>query len=205
MNMHYLHTGILAAAATILLSLSSCQEGSTSKNEGTPADSLATASTVYDGDIAYFDVDVVIDNYDKAADLMTEFQNKSEKAAKELERKGNQIQNDYNKLMENVQKGLILQSSAEKQAQDIQARQEKFNKEYTNKQNELAAENEVIQRNIMNDIAEYVKLYNETRGFRLILANTTGLLSMPVALADPAMNITQDIIDGLNAAYVPTK
>lgn len=208
MNKIYLHSGILAAAAAcVILSLSACTRNASNQPAAEQkSDSTAVAaSAVYIGDIAFFNVDVVIDNYDKAADLMSEFQNKSDKAAKELERKGNQIQSDYNKLMENVQKGLILQSSAEKQAQDIQSRQDKFNKDYATKQNELAAENEVIQRNIMNDIAEYVKEYNQTRGFRMILANTTGLLSMPVALADPAMDITEDIIKGLNDAYTPTK
>ena len=202
--MNMLHTGILALAGAAVLTLSSCN-----RNASAPAAQAAandtTAVTVAAGDIAYFNVDEVINSYDKAADLMSEFENKAKKAVDNLERKGKQIQADYQKLVENTQKGLILQSSAEKQAQDIQARQDKFNREYSAKQDELAQEQAVINNNILNDIAEYVKEYNADHGFRLILANQTGLLSMPVALADPGMNITQDIIDGLNIAYVASK
>ena len=168
--------------------------------------SLVTAALpITTGDIAYFNVDEVIDNYAKATDLMAEFSNKANKVSADLERKGKQIQSDYQKLMDNYQKGLILPSSADKQSQDIQARSDKFNKDYSAKQEELAQEQMVINNNIMNDIAEFVLRYNESHGYRLILANQTGLLSAPVVLADPAMNITQDIIDGLNAEYVASK
>lgn len=200
----YLLSGLTALCAAAFLTLS-CKNGQNGPAAGeTPADSLST-ETVAAGDIAYFNIDEVVDKYDKASDLMAEFNNKAQKVSSDLERKGKQIQNDYQKLMENYQKGLVLQSSAEKQGQDIQARQDKFNQDYAAKQDELAQEQMVIQNNIMNDIAEYVRKYNETRGFRLILANQTGLLSAPVVIADPAMNITAEIIEGLNAEYVASK
>jgi len=198
-------SGIIALFGAALLVF--CNQGASSNGEGeTLPDSLQVASQpITASDIAYFNVDLVLLGYDKAADLNAEFENKAQKISSDLERKSKQIQNDYQKLMENYQKGLILQSSAEKQGQDIQARQEKFNQEYAKKQDELAQENQVMVNNLMNDIAEFVKQYNETRGFRLILANQTGLLSSPVVLADEAMDITQDIIDGLNAAYLESK
>lgn len=198
-------SGIIALFGAALLV--SCNQGGASKGEAEALpDSLQVASApITASDIAYFNVDLVLLGYDKAADLNAEFENKAQKISSELERKSKQIQNDYQKLMENYQKGLILQSSAEKQGQDIQARQEKFNQEYAKKQDELAQENQVMVNNLMNDIAEFVKQYNEVRGYRLILANQTGLLSSPVVLADEAMDITQEIIDGLNAAYLESK
>lgn len=205
MKMNMLHSGILGLAAAVL-TLAACTASQNADNKAASAsDSLATVTPVAAGDIAYFNLDEVIGGYDRAADLMSEFENKANKELANLERKGKQIQSDYQKLVENSQKGLILQSSAEKQAQDIQTRQEKFNQEYAKKQEELAQEQAVINNNVMNDIAEFLKSYNETRGFRLILTNQTGLLSIPVALADPSMNITQDIISGLNEAYVASK
>lgn len=206
MKMNMLHAGILGLAASVLM-LSACTASQNKGNndESAAADSLTTVASVPAGDIAYFNLDEVVSGYDRAADLLSEFENKANKEISNLERKGKQIQSDYQKLVENSQKGLILQSSAEKQAQDIQARQEKFNQEYAKKQEELANEQAVINNNVMNDIAEFLKTYNETRGFRLILTNQTGLLSIPIALADPGMNITQDIINGLNEAYVASK
>lgn len=204
----YFHSGILALAALTVLTLSSCTDQSSAGNAAGEADSLSVASAhalAPAGDIAYFNVDEVVGGYDKAADLMSEFENKAKKALDNLERKGKQIAADYQKLVENTQKGLILQSSAEKQAQDIQSRQDKFNQEYAKKQDELAQEQAVINNNIMNDISEFLQSYNQIHGYRLILSNQTGLLSVPVALADPSMNITQDVIDGLNAKYAGEK
>lgn len=206
MKMNMLHSGIFGLAAAAVLMLSACTASQKTENNGSAkSDSLSTVTPVAAGDIAYFNLDEVIAGYDRAADLMSEFENKANKELGNLERKGKQIQSDYQKLVDNAQKGLILQSSAEKQAQDIQTRQEKFNQEYAKKQEELANEQAVINNNVMNDIAEFLKTYNETRGFRMILTNQTGLLSIPVALADPGMNITADIISGLNEAYVASK
>jgi len=196
----------LFAATTLLVSCNMGGNGQASASDpsAAAADTLS-ATQVSAGDIAYFNVDEVVDNYARATDMMAEFSNKADKVSSDLERQGKRIQSDYQKLMENYQKGLVLESSAKKQSEDIQNRQDKFNKDYSAKQEELAQEQMVIQNNIMNDIAEYVRKYNETHGYRLILANQTGLLPAPVVVADPAMNITQDIIDGLNAEYVANK
>lgn len=195
-------TALLAVSALLV----SCNAGTDGKSAGAAAaDSTAVSAPVSAGDIAYFNVDEVEANYAKATDMKAEFENKYQDILSKLERRGKNIQNEYQQLMEKYQKGLILQASAEKQSQEIQKKQDAFNKEYSAQQDQFAEEQMVLQNNIMNDIAEYVRKYNEDHGYRMILANQTGLLSFPVVLADPAMNITQDIIDGLNQEYVASK
>ena len=190
----------LCAAATLLIS---CNNDKESKAQ--PAAAVADSVSVSAGDIAYFNVDEVEANYAKATDMKAEFENKYQDISAKLERRGKSIQNEYQQLMEKYQKGLILQASAEKQSQDIQKKQDAFTKEYSAQQEQFAEEQMVLQNNIMNDIAEYVRKYNEEHGYRMIIANQTALLSFPVVVADPSMNITQDIIEGLNKEYVANK
>ena len=44
--------------------------------------------------------------------------------------------------------------------------------------------------------------YNEEKGYAMILSNTAGV---PVIVGDPALDITDDVIAGLNAEYIELK
>jgi len=57
----------------------------------------------------------------------------------------------------------------------------------------------------MNAIAEYVQEYNTEKQYALILTTSGDILPAPVVTGNPALDITDDILAGLNAAYVKTK
>ena len=78
-----------------------------------------------------------------------------------------------------------------KQQQDLQALQEKLSKD-------LADENQKNSLQLRDSINSFLKIYNKDKGYSLIISNT-GFDNL--LYADPAYNITQEIVDGLNARY----
>ena len=62
---------------------------------------------------------------------------------------------------------------------------------------------------MMNQIADAIKTfvdsYNEEKGFAMIIASQGDILPAPVVTGDPKLDITEDILTGLNAEYVKTK
>ena len=64
--------------------------------------------------------------------------------------------------------------------------------------NELAAETQKNSLQLRDSINVFLKEYNKTKGYNLILSNT-GFDNL--LYADSSFNITQEIIDGLNARY----
>ena len=54
------------------------------------------------------------------------------------------------------------------------------------------------EENIRDSINSFLKIYNQNKGYDLIISNT-GFDNL--LYANPAYNITQEIIDGLNARY----
>ena len=50
----------------------------------------------------------------------------------------------------------------------------------------------------MDAIQTYITKYNQDKGYALIL-------SVPVLAGDPSLNITQDILAGLNEEYIKSK
>ena len=78
-----------------------------------------------------------------------------------------------------------------KTTQDLQALQEKLSKD-------LADENQKNSLQLRDSINSFLKIYNQDKGYSLIISNT-GFDNL--LYADPAYNITQEIVDGLNARY----
>ena len=65
-------------------------------------------------------------------------------------------------------------------------------------QSELAAESEKNNLQLQDSIKNFLKEYNKTKGFTLIISNT-GMDNL--LFADQALDITQEVLDGLNARY----
>ena len=58
---------------------------------------------------------------------------------------------------------------------------------------------------ILDAIKTYIDKYNATRQYALILATQGEILPAPVAAGDAALDITDDLLLGLNEEYIKTK
>ena len=91
------------------------------------------------------------------------------------------------------------------QYQKIQQQQQDYQQYVVRKQQEMGEEQQVMMNQIANAIAEYVEEYNAEHQYALILATAGPILSTPVVTGDPKLDITEDLLAGLNAAYIKTK
>ena len=66
---------------------------------------------------------------------------------------------------------------------------------------DLQAENQKNSLQLRDSINSFLKVYNQKKGYSLIISNTQldNLL-----FADKSLDITQEIVDGLNARYTPS-
>ena len=93
---------------------------------------------------------------------------------------------------------------SQERAQQEYARLEKAQQDLQNLSNKYSAElaNETAQNNLQlrDSINTFIQAYNKIHGYNLILSNT-GFDNL--LYADPSMDITKEIVDGLNARYNP--
>ena len=163
------------------------------------------ASATSKGDIVYFNLDLVINGYDRAHDLRPVVETKAQNISDEINRRGNKLQNDVNAFQEKINKGLITRSVAEVQGQKLEEQRNAFN-EYANQKNqEMAEEQQVMMNNIGDAIKKFLDKYAADKGYAMILATQGDILPAPVAAGDSRLDITEDIIAGLNSEYVATK
>ena len=155
--------------------------------------------------IAFFNLDEVIAGYQMAIDLQQSFEKKAKGIDEDVTRRRTKLENEDKDLAEKLNKGLITRSVAEVKYNELQKKVADFQQFGQQKQNELAEEQQVILNNIANSIMEYVTKFNATRNYSLIFSTQGGLLSQPVVCGDEGLNITTELIEGLNAEYVASK
>ena len=192
--------GFIATAGVIaMLSLTGCNNTSVS-NVKAAADSTATA-----GAIVYFNLDRIIDEYDMANDLRSVAETKINSINQEVNRRGAKLEKDSKAFQDKINKGLMTQSVAEVQYRKLQEQQASFQQYAAQKQQEIAEEQQVMMNQIADAIKTFIDEYNAKKGYAMILTTQGDILPAPVVTGDPSLDITDDLLEGLNAAYVKSK
>ncbi len=150
--------------------------------------------------IAYIDVDSLLANYTFYQDLAEEMTRKEENYRLALTEENNKLQKEYAEHQKKLANGVY--SSAER-AQSEENRFQKRNQSLMDKSEkysqELMAESNANSQKISETVDNFVKEYNKTHGYNMIISKASLLY------ADDALNITAEILEGLNAAYNQTE
>ncbi len=194
-----LSAGSLAAA----LALTSCnQAGSTQAGSAAAEPSTAAAQS---GAIVYFNMDRIVSEYDMANDLRSVVETKVNSIDQEVTRRGTKLEKDIKAFQDKINKGLLTQSVAESQSVKLQQQQNSFQTYAAQKQQEIAEEQQVMMNQIADAINSYIAEFNADKKYALILATQGDIISLPVVTGSPELDITDTLLEGLNAAYVKTK
>ena len=189
----------LGAAALLSMTISSCNSTSA------PAAKSGSDSTAVAGSIVFFNLDWVLDEYDMANDLRSVAETKINSINQEVNRRGSKLEKDIKTFQDKINKGLMTQSVAEIQGKKLQDQQNSFQQYAAQKQQEIAEEQQVMMNQIADAIKTFIDQYNAEKGYAMILTTQGEIMPAPVVAGDPALDITDDILEGLNAAYVKSK
>jgi len=146
--------------------------------------------------IAYFDLDSLAAHYNYYKD--------AEKDAKEKENAVNAelagLQNKYQKRIAEWQKkgNAITQAESQQMQQEYAEMQQSFQSRKETLQEGLAKNNGQVMTDIKKKIETFLSDYNKEKNYSFIFAyDPTSLMYY----RDSAYNITNDVINGLNASY----
>ena len=170
---------------------------------GTSAQGPAAGSesvTAVKGDIVYINLDTLVNQYDMYNDLRSELQGKLTAIENDINKPGRALENDIKSFQEKMQKGLLTRSQAESMNNDLAQRDQDLRNLTQQKQMEMAEEESVMLNKVMDAITTYVTEYNKQKQYSLIL--TTTAATTTVINGDTGLNITQEILNGLNAEYI---
>ncbi|MBS1646094.1 MAG: OmpH family outer membrane protein [Bacteroidetes bacterium] len=148
--------------------------------------------------IAYINIDSLDFRYQYIIDNSKEYANKQAAIESQLNSMAAKFQNDYTDFQQAVQAG--VRGEAELAKQKAQLEQQQYDAAAKQKQLEGLGEEIAKKRGeMLKKVSDYIASYNNGR-YDYILAYTTANISS-VLYAKPDLDITKEIIDGLNAEY----
>ncbi|MBQ0122271.1 MAG: OmpH family outer membrane protein [Bacteroidales bacterium] len=184
---------VVAVVALVLTLVS--PKSSTKKTED-----AAQTATAAAGDIVYVRIDTLIMQYDMYSDLRSSLEAKAQTIQDDLSKKGRKLESDIKAFENQFNKGLLTRSAAEQQQASLQQRQQEFQNLAQQRQYELQEEEIVLNNQVMDAIKTYLEEYNKEHNFAAIL--TTSDATNVVIVGNSGLDITQEIVDNLNAIYI---
>lgn len=197
-NASIILNSVLAVAVIVLYILHF-----SSKPCSSPAGEQGEAIVAGQGSVVYIQIDSLMNQYDMFNDLKSELESKAQVIQDDLSKRGRAFERDYKDWEEKIQKGLITRAQAETQQQQLAARQQELQSLGQQKQMEMAEEESVLINKVMDALNTYLKTYNDQKRFSIII-NSSATMNT-VLQADSALNITREVVAGLNEEYVKTK
>ena len=200
MNKTFKFLGAIVVCAATAFGSISCGEKKADENATAQTDS--TARTAAPGSIVYVDLDVILAKYDMANELSSVVETKVQNIQAEVNRRAKKLENDVIDFQNKIDKGLLTRTNAELQSQKLQQQELEFNNYAAQKEQEIQEEQVVMMNQLGDAIQTFINKYNEQKQYAMILTNSGG---SPVLTADAALDITDDVLAGLNEEYIKSK
>lgn len=186
-------------ASMALFMLSAC--GGKQK-QTTPAVSDGAGTKAISGSkVAYVDIDTLMSQYNFCKDYTLLMTQKGENIRATLNNKGRALQQAAADFQRKIQANAItqeraqeMQMSLQKQQMSLQELQERLSREFDSEQQQYNNE-------MRDSIQKFLKEYNKTKGYDLIISKAGD----NILLANKTLDITSDVVAGLNKRYKPSK
>lgn len=183
--------GAAIIAAMVAVSLTACDK---SQQE---TEAVAPAAKAGEMKIAYVDMDSVGTQYQFCKDVQAKLTKKGQSVESTLQRKQQELQSAAANFQQKVQSNALTQQQAQqiqaglqKQSADLQALQQRLG-------SELQEEEINSKKEIYEEIQKFLAEYNKDKKYSMIL------IKEGVLYGDPALDITKEVVAGLNKSYKP--
>jgi len=171
------------------------------KNGGSAAGSSSIKSdTARALKLAYVDLDSIQEKYVFYKEKMQEFEKKKESADRDLNNAFQKIEAEKNAF---AQRGnSITQAEYENFQRAYQGKMQNLDQQKQMLENNIAAEGAKTMEDLKKRINDFLVEYNKKQAYSYIFSYSAALNIL--FYKDPAQNITDEVVAGLNAAYNKT-
>lgn len=172
------------------------QSAQQSSNDATNTAAVAEKSIK----IAFVDIDSLLAKYEFSIIVNKEMLRKEEDMRMKLAEKAKALQADYDDFQKKLQNNVYAtRERAEEEQARILKQKDALEKLEQRLIGELTAESQKNNITLHDSIDSFLKVYNAEKKFDLILSRVGDNL----LYANDALNITEEVINGLNARYTP--
>lgn len=149
--------------------------------------------------MVYVNLDILNEKYEYIKDVNTSAKAEQSSLEKQYQTKGQKLQQDYVAFQQKAQGGLLSENQINTEQESFAKRKDELDK-LELKLQELMDKIQQRSDEMYATIKDYLKEYNKTSNYNFVMAYSAGPLS-PVLIANDSLDITNDILEGLNAQY----
>lgn len=188
---------VKALLGALALCAVSCGKTATSPEVASSPSNDSTGTAVIN--IRYIDYDSLLSQYTLAQEiaaasqkLMLQYQAQERQKQQELQNLGAEIER---KQQNNI---YLSQQSYESDINNFNKKQNEAVQYLSTQQTRINNEISIQQRRLTDSINNFIADYNATKGYDAILFRESGVYF------NPALNITEEVVNGLNERYTPS-
>lgn len=187
---------IPALAIAAVTALAACNQKSASSS---PASAPAKASS--NPEFVYVNSDTLLNNYEYFKEMRSKLEDKGKKAQSDLSSRGQAFQRE----VADYQKSAQTMSAEQRQAteQRLARKQQELQSYNQNASLQIQKEEADEQQKLYDKVADFLKTYAKTKGYKMVLTYQKG--NSAVLFADSTLDVTKDVLKGLNDAHAKAK
>ncbi len=186
-----------SAVIALVVAVAACNKTETKSGVSSSTSKDASVSA----GIVYVNSDSLLNNYAYFKEIKAKFEGKSKKAEVDLKDKGAAFQREVAAYQQGA-KDLSADQRAQTE-QRLQRKQQELQVYQQNAgsalQNEEATENEKLY----DKVAQFLKKHAKEKGYKMVLTYSKG--NSAILFADESLDVTKEVITGLNEAYKTDK
>ena len=146
--------------------------------------------------IAYINTDTIMEKYDFAKDMRKELEDYQSKLEGEYKAKVSGFQNEYENYLKN---GASLKlSEQKKKEEELTAKKNSLMGLESQMRDQLLKKQQAINTRLLDTVFAYINRFNEKPRYTYILKKST---EHGILFANDSLEITKDILTGLNLEY----
>ena len=194
-NINYIISGVLTIAVIVLFVMQF-----SGGKQGKQNVSISCDSAMVKLPVAYVNVDSLLRAYKYSVDMNEEFLNKAESSRANLNQKANRFQAEYMDFQKKLENNAFYsRERAEQEGARLQRKQQELQQESEKMQMDLAMEQQKMNEQLRDTIITNLKAFNQTKKYQMILTGEV------ILHGENYYDITGEIIEFLNARYIPAK
>ena len=189
-------TFLLVAAAAMMTLTTACNK---SKEESKTTTVKTTAAAQQSGmKVAYVDLDTLQNHYKFFTETKEALEAKSKGYEESISRLSRELESAAASFQQNLQNGKYTsEEQARKEQEKLVNKQNNIQRKQMEYAESLQNEQDAFNKALHDSINNFIADYNKTHKYTMILSKAGD----NILYADPALDITQDVLAGLNKRY----
>lgn len=177
--------------------LYACNQNAPAKSTAAPAENSVSASN----EIVYVNSDSLLTNYEYFKNVRAQFEEKAKKAQADLQAKGTAFQREVAEYQKNA--GTMSADQRANTEERLARKQDELGQLNQNASASLAQQEAEENEKLYNRVSDFLKKHAEEKGYKMVLTYSTS--NPTVLFADKSLEITEQVLKGLNEEYAKEK